>query len=270
MDKQRTSLPNLHKIEAKKYRDIDTNGQMLSSTRQEHTKRSKSSNIESTQTTRRVKKDVLAAILAQTEMRKPKLPVENPFSRFFEKSLVEIPRLNDISEIVAPLAKETERKIQKLNKSYSSQIRISKDLYLNQSEMELLKQLKSSHSPKKRKTDIRSNLNFFKTQLGITKCKKEHFKQSEGEEGYFWLKTENLHFPLEVVIDLIPAEANYMFEIFVSSSNVKPNFQKHDYKFITKHFFVKYGSHPENLFFCLNSVSHVELTITIIPSSGNN
>jgi len=88
--------------------------------------------------------------------------------------------------------------------------------------------------------------------------------------AYFRLITENLHFPLEVIIDFIPSEAPYIYEIYVSSSTIKPSLLKNDYKFLLKHFFIKYDSPPDNVVFCLNAITDLEITVLVLQNKSKS
>jgi len=122
----------------------------------ELTKRNKSTNPEHARGVRMVKRDALAVILAQAD--KKIKPVKESPNTYFQQELIEVPRLDDISEIAEPFTKITQRKLNKLNRSESSQIRISKDLYLDKDELDILKKLREGHSPKKNPNEIRSTL----------------------------------------------------------------------------------------------------------------
>lgn len=84
----------------------------------------------------------------------------------------------------------------------------------------------------------------------------------------FRVKTENAKFPLEVKIDFLPRDAQYFFEIYVSSTVTAPTLSRHDFRYLDKVFTVDYSGNPSYLYFTISAITTLNIKWVIFPKDG--
>ena len=91
----------------------------------------------------------------------------------------------------------------------------------------------------------------------------------QDKQVHFRMKTENIKDTLVVQITFFPKNAQYFFELYVSSIVMPPTLSRHDYKFVDKkNFEISYGRYPNYLNFTLSAITAVDCKIVVSIKKG--
>ena len=83
------------------------------------------------------------------------------------------------------------------------------------------------------------------------------------------MKTENFKDDLEFQISFFPKNAQYFFELYISSVVMPPTIGRNDYKIVDKkNFEVSYGKYPTYLNFTLSAITAVDLKLVVKTKKG--
>jgi hypothetical protein len=104
--------------------------------------------------------------------------------------------------------------------------------------------------------------------LAIKHGHEYRYKMDKGDIVHFKLKTKRLKFPLTGHIHSVPKGQTYLFEMFVSASNPRPNMNKYEKKFVMDSFPIHYEGNPEYLFFGFSAADALEVIIVINEKDG--